>query len=85
MSKVIPMPESQTFDQDFIDESKPITFAPLEWKYFKEELVKQFVDDDFDALKAIRRARYRAMLNNGFKQLKEGRGHFHELIEVEDE
>ena len=52
------MAETQTLDTDIIDESKPITFTPLEWKFFKEELIRQFVDDDFDALKAIRRARY---------------------------
>ena len=78
------MAHAQTFDPDIIDESKPITFMPLEWQFFKEELVNQFVDEDFDALKAIRRARYLAKLERGFKQLEEGRGHFHELIEVEN-
>ena len=79
------MADTQTIDLDVIDETKPITFEPLEWKFFKEEVAKQFADDDFDALKAIRRARYQAMLHRGFTQLAEGRGHFHELIEVEDE
>ena len=78
------MAETNIVDPDEIDESKPITFAPLEWKFFKEEIGRQFVDDDFDALKAIRRARYLAKLERGFKQLEEGRGHFHELIEVEN-
>ena len=79
------MAETQTFDPDEIDESKPITFAPREWFFFKEEIGKQFVDDDFDPIKAIRRARYRAMLDRGFKQAKEGRCQFHELIEVDNE
>ena len=75
----------QTLNQNEIDETKPITFAPREWFFFKEEIGKQFVDDDFDPIKAIRRARYRAMLDRGFKQAKEGRCQFHELIEVKDE
>lgn len=79
------MAEANIIDPDEIDESKPITFAPLEWKFFKEEIGKQFVDDDLDVFKAIRRARYLAKLERGFKQLEEGRGQFHELIEMEDE
>ena len=78
------MADTQTFDPDAIDETKPITFMPLEWQFFKEELVNQFVDDDLDALKAIRRARYRAKLRRSFEQLEKGGGHFHELIEVHD-
>lgn len=78
------MAEVQTLDPYAVDETQPITFAPLEWKFFKEEVAKQFADDDFDPLKAIRRARYLAKLERGFKQLEEGRGQFHDLIEVKD-
>ena len=78
------MLKAQVRDPDEIDESKPIILAPEEWTLFKEEIGKQFADDDLDVLKALRRARYLAMLDRGFKQLNEGRGHFHELIEVED-
>lgn len=67
------MAEVQTFNQDVIDETQPITFTPREWFYFKEELVKQFVDEDLDALKAIRRARYLTKLDQSFKQLEEGK------------
>ena len=68
------MPETQTFDQDVIDESKPIIFAPREWFFFKEELYKQFAEGkDIDFLEAIRRARYLAMLDKSFKQLEEGK------------
>lgn len=67
------MADTQTLDQDVIDETQPITFSPREWFYFKEELVKQFVDEDLDTSKAIRRARYLNKLEQSFKQLEEGK------------
>ena len=79
------MADAQTFDPDVIDETKPITFMPREWFFFKEEIKDQIAEGNgVDFLKAIRRARYRAKLERGFKQLEEGGGHFHELIEVDN-
>ena len=42
--------------------------------------------DDYNALaKAARNAEYLAMIDRSIKQLSEGRGQIHELIEVDDE
>ena len=76
------MAEVQTFNQDVIDETQPITFTPREWFYFKEELVKQFVDEDLDALKAIRRARYLAEIDRRFDRVEAGHWVEHDLIEA---
>lgn len=80
------MLEAQAFHQEDIDISKPINFAPRELKFFKDELDKQFTEGNgVDLSKALRNARYLAMLDRGFRQLENGYGHFHELIEVDDE
>ena len=79
------MAEVQTLDLNDIDESKPITFAPLEWKLFKEEIGKQFVDDDLDVLKAIRHARYWAEIERRTERIKTGHWVEHDLIEAENE
>ena len=80
------MLEVQTLNQEEFDISKPINFAPRELTLFKEELDKQFAEGNgVDIFKAIRNARYLAMLDRGFRQLENGYGHFHELIEVDDE
>ena len=80
------MLEAQTLNQEEFDISKPINFAPRELTLFKEELDKQFAEGNgVDIFKAIRNARYLAMLDRGFRQLENGYGHFHELIEVDDE
>ena len=80
------MAETQTLDQADLDGSKTINFAPREWFFFKAELDKQFAEGNgVDILKALRNTRYLAMLDKGFKQLENGYGHFHELIEVKDE
>ena len=80
------MLEAQMLDQDDIDVSKPINFAPRELTLFQEELNKQFAEGNgVDILKALRNARYLAMLDRGFRQLENGHGHFHELIEVDNE
>jgi len=69
-----------------LDVSKPINFAPRELTLFKEELDKQLAEGKgVDILKALHNASYLAMLERGFRQIKDGYGHFHELIEVEDE
>ncbi|MBQ6006126.1 MAG: hypothetical protein IJL14_07760 [Selenomonadaceae bacterium] len=78
--------EMQMLDQDNLDLSKPINFAPRELTLFKEELDKQFAEGKgVDVFKALRNACYLAMLERGFKQINDGYGHFHDLIEVEDE
>lgn len=79
------MLEAQAINED-IDISKPINFAPRELTLFKEELDKQFAEGKgIDIFKALRNANYLAMLDRGFRQLENGHGHFHELIEVDDE
>lgn len=52
------MSEAQALDQDVIDESQPITFAPREWYFFKEEVKDQVAEGKcVDFLKAVRVAR----------------------------
>lgn len=52
------MSEAQALDQDVIDESKPITFAPREWYFFKKEIERQVAKDEaLDFLEAVRVAR----------------------------
>ena len=81
------MAEVQMLSIDGIDITKPINFAPRELTLFKEELDKQFSEGKgvIDVFKALHNAAYLAMLERGIQQLKNGYGHFHELIEVEDE
>ena len=81
------MPEAQMLNQDEIDITRPINFAPRELVLFKEEIDKQFAEGKgvVDIFKALHNAAYLAMLEKGFQQIKDGYGHFHELIEVEDE
>ena len=76
------MAEAQTLDPYAVDETQPITFTPREWFYFKEELVKQFVDEDLDTLKAIRRARYLAEIDRRFDRVEAGHWVEHDLIEA---
>ena len=80
------MIEAQTLEQENIDANKIINFAPAELKLFKDELDKQLEEGNgIDILKAIRNARYLAMLERGFKQMREGRCKAHDLIEVDDD
>ena len=61
-----------------------IVFTPEEWEYLMKEVNKQIEEKGaVDFQRAINNARYLAKLERGAKQLAEGRGHFHELIEVE--
>ena len=63
------MPEAQSLDQDVIDESKPITFAPREWYFFKEEIKDQIAEGKgVDFLKAVRVARLCARNESTSKQ-----------------
>ena len=74
--KTLPQSETQNEDTMILNEA--------ESKYFKEEINKQLAETKIiDIGKAARNARYLAMLDEGFKQLDEGRGQFHDLIEVE--
>ncbi|MBR2518264.1 MAG: hypothetical protein IKE46_00535 [Selenomonadaceae bacterium] len=80
------MIEAQTLEQENIDANKIINFAPAELKLFKDELDKQLEEGNgIDILKAIRNARYLAMLERGFKQMREGHCKAHDLIEVDDD
>ena len=68
------MADTQTFDPDVIDETKPITFMPREWFFFKEAIDDQIAaGNGVDLLKALHAARYRAKLRRSFEQLEEGK------------
>ena len=68
------MAESQIADSYEIDETKPITFAPSEWFFFKEEIKNQIAENKgVDILKALHNARYYAMLDRSSKQIAEGK------------
>ena len=80
------MAEAQIIDNDVIDESQPITFAPREWFFFKEEIKNQIAEGKgVDILKALHNARYFAKIDRRIDNIKAGRWTEHELIEVEDE
>ena len=66
--------EIQMLNQEGLDISKPINFAPRELTLFKEELDKQFAENNgIDILKALRNARYLADLERSIKQFDEGK------------
>ncbi|MBR0287539.1 MAG: hypothetical protein IJQ82_01025 [Selenomonadaceae bacterium] len=68
------MLETQTFDTDIIDESKPITFAPREWYFFKEEIKDQVAEGKgVDILKALHAARYYAEIERRTENIKAGK------------
>ena len=68
------MIEAQTLEQENIDANKIINFAPAELKLFKDELDRQLEEGNgIDILKAIRNARYLAMLDRSFKEIEEGK------------
>ena len=68
------MAELQTLDPYEIDESKPITIAPREWFFFKEEVKSQIAEGEgLNFLKALHNARYLAMLDRSSKQLADGK------------
>lgn len=77
------MADTQTFDTDIIDESKPITFAPREWFFFKEEVKNQLEQGNgVDFLKALHAARYWAEIDRRFDRVEAGHWVEHDLIEV---
>ena len=68
------MLEMQTLNQENLDISKPINFAPRELTLFQEELNKQFDEGNgIDILKALHNARYLAGLERSIKQFDEGK------------
>lgn len=68
------MAEAQTLEQDIIDESKPITFAPREWFFFKSEINDQIAEGKgIDLLKALRAARFYAEIERSTEQYKQGK------------
>ena len=68
------MAETQTLDPYAVDESQPITIAPREWYFFKEEIKDQLAESNsVDILKALHAARYYAMLDRSSQQIAEGK------------
>jgi len=66
--------EGQTLNQDDIDISKPINFAPRELCLFKAELDRQLTESGgVDILKALNNAFYLAGLERSIKQFDEGK------------
>ena len=77
--------ELQTLNQENIDISKPINFAPRELTLFKAELDKQFeAGDGIDIFKALHNACYWAEIDRRTERIKAGHWTEHELIEVDD-
>lgn len=65
--------EAQALEQDTIDESKPITFAPREWFFFKSEINDQIAEGKgVDLLKALRAARFYAEMERRTENIKAG-------------
>ncbi len=68
------MSEAQALDQDVIDVSKPINFAPREWYFFQEEIKDQYAEGKgVDFLKAFRAARFYAEIERRTEDVKAGR------------
>ena len=66
--------DTQNLTQEEFDESKPITLAPREWYFFKEEIKSRLAEgNSLDFLKALHNARYFAELDRSFKQIEEGK------------
>ena len=67
----IPVTENNSEVQD----EEKFTLNADEFKYFVLELKDMFVEGkEIDGGKAYRNAKYLAMLNKGFKNLKDGKG-----------
>lgn len=77
------MAEVQTLDPYEVDESKPITIAPREWFFFKEEIETQIANGEgLNLLKALHNARYCAEIDRRFERVEAGHWTEHELIEA---
>lgn len=76
----------QSLNQEELDVSKPINFAPRELTLFKNELDKQLEEGNgIDIFKALRNARYWAKIDRRIENVKAGHWTEHELTEVEDD
>ena len=67
-------PSEQPVEEIF-DKEGGIFFNASEWKYFQleiEDMIKS--DREFNFLRAVRNARYLAMVDKGIKQMQEGGG-----------
>ena len=63
--------DAQSLPQEEFDESKPITFAPREWYFFKEEIKSQGEEGNgLDFLKALRNARFYAEIERRTENIK---------------
>lgn len=69
------MADTQTLELDpyAVDETQPITIAPREWFYFKEEVKDQLVQGNgVNLLKALHAARYWAEIERRTENIKAG-------------
>ena len=62
------------------ERSKGKYFSAYEWEVFTKE-----IESGKNIKVALHNARYYGKLNKNIRQLEEGRGTIHELIEVEDD
>ena len=77
INPVLPLEPTEKSDTD---NKEGVYFSPYEWQIFKEELKL-----GKDVQTALHNARYCAKLKRSIKQLEEGSGQVHELIEVEND
>lgn len=65
--------EMQNLAQEELDENKPITFAPREWYFFKEEIKSQLAEgNNINFLKALHSARFYAEIERRTENIKAG-------------
>ena len=65
---------TQTLNPELPDDAgEPITFTPLEWKYFVLELKEMISAGEFNIPKVIHNARYFAELERRTEDIKAGR------------
>ena len=66
------MAEAQVLDDPYaVDESKPITIAPREWYFFKEEVKAQIAEGNgVDLVKALHAARFYAEIERRTEDIK---------------
>ena len=75
--------KEKIFPQQEENFGESVTFTPLELKYYNAEIAEMLAEGKIiDIPKAIHNAKYFAELEPSIRQLNEGRGQKHELIEV---
>ncbi len=79
------MTEAQILNLENLNEGKPITFTPLELKYFVLELKDMFKAGEFDIPKVLNAARFYAEMERRTENIKAGHWVEHDLIEVDDD